>query len=306
MTGDSDGRIIVYNEDGKFLTKFKAHLKQINFLKQLPNGLVASSSVDTTVKIWNTHDWSLVITYSNHLQSTYGLDYLENNTIASCSMSLSTWTQLKVNLKNPTIHFWSMTTGQSLKTLYASDTKFAGSVFALKMLPQGQLATGVSYDLVWPKIKSKIKIWNVTTGTSTKSYDSHTSKIRDIVLINNDTLASSGDDGSIIISNHRTGAILHNLNGHNSSVYGLKVVSTEILASGSEDKTIKLWNTTDGKLIRNLSGHTDKIFYSLDMISEDVLVSGSLDNTLKYWRISTGKLVKTQRSTSQITALIVI
>ena len=285
------------------LNKFKAHSKKINLLKKLSKDFFAISSDDSTVKIWRVKDWSLILTYTGHSRPTHGLEYIEQlNAVASSSEGLNLF-QINTQLPEPTIHLWSIKTGQPLTTIYASDSKFAGSVYTIKLLPNGELASGLSYEF----LKSKIKLWNLTTSLSTKTYEVNTKKIRDLTLVNNDTvLASSSDDASIILMDYRSGAILHNLKGHNSSVYGLKVISSEIMASCSTDKTVKLWNTTDGSLIRTLSGHADGLLHSLAMLKENLLVSGSLDNTIKLWRVPTGQLVNTIDTKSQITTLIVI
>jgi WD40 repeat protein len=67
VIGDNSGNIKVFDGDGNLLNEFKGHTNQINRLKNLPQGLVASSSDDATIKVWNTtSDWSLLTTYTGH------------------------------------------------------------------------------------------------------------------------------------------------------------------------------------------------------------------------------------------------
>jgi WD40 repeat protein len=203
-----------------------------------------------------------------------------------------------------TIQIWSMITGErKSKPIEVSPftSSFTNYVFALKMLPNGLLASGISYT--W--LNAKIKIWNVSNGQLSETFEC-ISKIRDLELINNETLASSGDDGTVMLWNLTGGTLIRQFKAHNSSVNKIKIISSHLIATGSLDKTIKIWNVTSGSLERTIYGHTDKIFYSLDRLGEDFLVSGSFDNYINYWRISTGSIVKKIKTASQITALLVV
>ena len=76
----------MYDENGLLERLITAHSSLIYRLKQLPNGLVASASMDATVKIWSpTTDWSLVRNYTKHTASVFGLEYISStdNTIRS-------------------------------------------------------------------------------------------------------------------------------------------------------------------------------------------------------------------------------
>jgi WD40 repeat protein len=92
---------------------FQAHSDRIHRIKQSPfntntnTNYVATSSDDKTVKIWNvssSFDWTLITTYSQHSSSVYGLEWLDNDTLASGSL-------------DKTIKLWSLTTGQTKRTI---------------------------------------------------------------------------------------------------------------------------------------------------------------------------------------------
>jgi WD40 repeat protein len=207
-------------------------------------------------------------------------------------------------MPDSTIQIWSMITGERKSEpieISTIATTFINSVFALKMLPNGLLASGISYR--W--FKAKIKLWNISNGGLSRTFECN-DKIRDLELINNETLASSSDDGSVMLWNLTDGTLWRQFKAHNLSVYEIKIISSHLIATGSSDKTIKIWNVSSGSLERTLYGHTDKILYSLDRLGEDFLVSGSFDNYKNFWRISTGSPVKRRKTTSQITALLVV
>ena len=67
LLGDSlvTGKIQIY-QNQTCVHEFRAHNDMINQIKHL-NGeskRVASASKDTTVKIWNITDWSLIVSYT--------------------------------------------------------------------------------------------------------------------------------------------------------------------------------------------------------------------------------------------------
>ncbi len=108
MIGDTNGQIKIYNQDS-LLNSFKAHSNQINRIKQSPfnTNYVATCSEDRTVKIWNVSSsfhWTLITTYSQHSWAVYGLEWLDNDTLASVG-----W--------DGTIKLWSPTTGQTKRTI---------------------------------------------------------------------------------------------------------------------------------------------------------------------------------------------
>jgi hypothetical protein len=47
---------------------------------------VASVADDSWVKIWNTSDWSLVTAYNGHKSRIYGVECIDDDTIATGSV----------------------------------------------------------------------------------------------------------------------------------------------------------------------------------------------------------------------------
>ncbi len=127
MIGDSYGQIKIYNSSSlSLVNSFKAHSSQISRIKQSPfntnstANYVATCSEDTTVKIWNvssSFDWTIITTYSQHSSEVYGLEWLDNDTLASSGRD------------ERTIKLWSPTTGQTKRTIQTNS-----GVFSLKLL----------------------------------------------------------------------------------------------------------------------------------------------------------------------------
>jgi WD40 repeat protein len=282
-----NGQIHIYNQNS-LLNSFKAHSGDIYKIKQSPfnKNYVATCSWDGTVKIWtvssSSFNWTLIRTYSNHSSSVFGLEWLDNDTLASGS-------------RDNTIQLWSPTTGQTKSIIQTIQ-----EVFSLTMLNTNiHLAAGLG--------NRDINIYNINDGNLVSSLKGHSDWVRDLVQISADLLASSCSDRTVRIWNLTTNTCKFNLTGHTDHVYGLKQITSSILASGSHDRTIKLWDITSGQLIRTLTGHTSFIYWSIDLLNSQTLVSGSWDQTIKIWNWSTGECLSTIQTTgSQITSLAII
>jgi WD40 repeat protein len=240
------------------------------------------------VKIWNVSssslNWTLITTYSNHSSEVKALEWLDNETLAS------------VGYRDKIIKLWSLTTGQTKRTIQINQT-----VGSLTMLNNNiHLAAGVG--------SGDINIYNINDNSFVSSLKGHISGVVDLVQVSDDLLASSGDwpDNTVRIWNLTTNTCKFNLTGHTSTVYGLKQITRSILASGSLDNTIKLWDITSGQEIRTLMGHTRVIRWAVDLLNSQTLVSGSEDQTIKLWNWSTGECLSTIQTGSNIGPLAVI
>ncbi len=278
--GFQNGLIKVYNESFALLNSFQAHTNAINRIKQSAYNSEYVATIcggDSTVKIWNIwniSNWSLIKNYANHTQPVLGLEWINEDSIASGS-------------NDKTIKIWSIKTGQTKITINTGNI-----IYSLKLLSNGfHLACGLQ--------NGYIKIYDINNNgslISTLVGHLYNNGVNDLILLSNDLLASSSGDKTIRIWNLTTNSTKFILQGHTQKVNGLKLVSSDILASGSSDNLIKLWNITNGQLIRNLTGHTDQILNSVDFLSNSQkLVSGVCggDQTIKTWNITTGQFLTT-------------
>jgi WD40 repeat protein len=261
----------IYDESFALLRSFRAQTNYINRIKQSPfnNDYVGTISA-SSAKIWNMSNWTLIQTYPNHTTWINGLEFIDEDTVATGS-------------NDHTIHIWSMSTGITNRII---NTGFC--VYSLQLLGNGYyLAAGTD---------NSISIYNLITGNLVMTpLTGHVSALFGLELVGDSLLASAGHspDNTVRIWNLTTYTNVFVLRGHNDSVRGLKLVSSEILASSSLDKTVKLWNITNGSLIRTLSNHTGYIAWSIDMLNSEILVSGSEDLTIKLWDWKRGEVIQT-------------
>jgi len=260
---------------------FKPHASYIPHIKQSPfnNKFVATCSFDKQVKIWTIEytNWTLIRTYSIHSDEVFGLEWIDNDTIASSS---------RINTL-----VWSLSTGLTKMIIVG-----AGS-FALKLLNDDlNLAIGL--------LSGQIDVYNIKDGSLMVSLKGHSMFINDIALISKSLIASSSQDKTIRIWDLTKNTTKFILAGHFGDVRGLKLISLDILASASSDSTIKLWNITSGILMRTLNGHTSNIQWSLDLLNDgQTLVSGSWDHTIKLWNWTSGQYLNSLDTGVQIYSL---
>ena len=139
---------------------------------------------------------------------------------------------------------------------------------------------------------------------------------------NGTTLASGGEDNTIILWDTTTGEHTRTLArptgpfvgptdtlvGHTDTIYSVAFSPDgKTLASGSEDSRIILWDTTTGEHTRTLArptgpfvgptdtlvGHTDTIYSVAFSPDGQTLASGSADNTIILWDATTGQYKET-------------
>lgn len=119
----------------------------------------------------------------------------------------------------------------------------------------------------------------------------------DIVWIDNNTYAVTGDSASVMIYRLTEAAAVMRFRGHTQGVNSLHFdQASQLLASGSDDHTIRIWHGKSQVSIMSLLGHTGPVMVvrwhhptdlaaSLDPDSKDksLLVSASTDRTVRVW-----------------------
>jgi len=140
---------------------------------------------------------------------------------------------------------------------------------------------------------SDIKLWSLTTGQTKRKIQTNQS-VYSLKLLNTNIHLAAGLSwpGDINIYNINDGNLVSSLKGHTSDVYDLVQISADSLASSSFDETVRIWNLTTNTCKFILTGHTHYV-RGLKQITPSLLASGSWDTTIKLWDITTGQLIRT-------------
>jgi WD40 repeat protein len=301
--GSTTGLLLVYDDQNEIQFIINAHTSAINRLVKSSNGLVATGSNDTFLKVWNANNrWSQVGNFT-FVQAT-GVHMVN-------AVRFINDTTLIAGYSSGWLVIWSIGASTPLTHLNIGSNYGSGAdsiVTALSPVIRSCLmAVGISY---------RIEMFDVCSSTVIMSFpNTHTKNVNDFELAQNGTtLISSSNDMSVIVwaMSINTAAttvsvtVRFTLTSHTDFVYGLKMISSSVLASASADNTIKLWNILSGTLNITLTGHTGPILYGLDFLDESTVVSGSLDTYLKTWHASGGPAFWWDTMSVQIQSLAIV
>lgn len=97
-------------------------------------------------------------------------------------------------------------------------------------------------------------------------------------------IASASFDNSVKLWQGRDGKFLASLRGHVAAVYQCAWSSdSRLLVSCSKDTTVKVWDVKSRKLKSDLSGHADEV-YAVDWsVDGSRVCSGGKDKTVRFW-----------------------
>ncbi len=135
-----------------------------------------------------------------------------------------------------------------------------------------------------------VKIWSVSSfsfnWTLIRTYSQHSSHVRALEWLDNDTLASAGWTDKTIklwsITSGQTKSIIQTI----QYVWSLKLLNTNIHLAAGIYPDINIYNINDGNLVSSLKGHTSSVM-DLVQLSADLLASSSWDETVRIWNLTT-------------------
>jgi len=279
----------------KGVQTFQGHSELVRSVTISPDSqILASSSPDKTIKLWNLETGALLYTLEGHSSVVISVAFSpDGKTLASAS-------NLEVGDGN--IKLWDVHTGKLKRVL--SKGLLSLRVSCVTFSPDGQtLASG--------NIDTTIKLWRLNSGKVHSTLKGHGWDVNSVAFSRDGKiLVSGGLDGAIKIWNWRAGELLHTLNRPSPSnvigslvswfdssvgaIYSVAISPDgQMIASGGSDQPIMLWNSGTGKLVRTLTEHSGQVFSVAFSPNGKLLASGGDDNTLRIWNYQVGELLQT-------------
>ena len=254
-----------------------------------PDGqYLATSSVDSTVKLWHVPDGALVRTL-RHPGAVASIDISRDGG----------W--LASGGYDGTVRLWHLSDGTLTRT-------FAGhgaTVWTVKFSPDGERLASGGED-------RNLRLWRVSDGAPLRTLSGHSLNVWSVAWsVDGKHVASGSFDRTVKIWNTGSGALVRTFSGHTQAVVGIAISPDgHLLASGGDDASIRIWRMSDGGLIRaiGVGNHNYKVAFSPDgqfiagasrargalgTVWHDMFggrFSGANGTTVRIWRVSDGEL----------------
>lgn len=213
---------VYHREDLEFtLTGHEADIRAVAISHD--HKILASCSLDKTIKLWNLQTGKLIYTFGSYLTigaHSQGVECIafspNNQMLASGSY-------------DGTIKLWNLRTRERLRTLknYANCLTFS---------PDGQTLVSSSWD-------RKIRLWNVKAGEVALTLEGHFGNTTAFAFSPDGRILAMGSgDSTVQLWKATAGEHICTLTGHQNAITSLAFHwDGETLISSSIDKTVKIW-----------------------------------------------------------------
>jgi small GTP-binding protein len=247
----------------KLRSILQGHKNSISSIAWSLNGeMLASTSSDTSIRLWDTQTGQHLRTLIGHSDWIYCVAWSPDGRVLASGSA------------DRTIRLWNPQTDQPPELLIGH----ANIVSGIAWSPDGLLVASCSFD-------KTVQIWDPRMKRELRTLTGHTDRVHSVAWSpDGRVLASGSADKTIRLWDVRTGQPLRTLTGHSEKVYDVTwSPDGKKLISCSADTTIGLWNPSNGQQNRSLEVHTEAVLRISFSSDGRFLASKSADGTISIW-----------------------
>jgi WD40 repeat protein len=239
--------------------------------------LLATSSVDGTIKLWNANTGECVRTLLGHISWVWSVAWSPDGQLLASGGTTN----------DLTVRLWNPLTGECLKQLSGHQNWIWWVVWS----PDGKTLASAGNDQM-------IKLWDVQTGECMNTLsDPPFTGLGVAWSPDSQRLAIASADCSIQIWEVIPETYGLVLVGHHATIWAIAwSPDGTMLVSGSDEGLLKLWDSASGQCLATLSGHDGRIFYVAWSPDGQTIASSGIDETIRLWDITTQTCFKVMRS----------
>ncbi|KAI9811021.1 MAG: hypothetical protein M1832_001075, partial [Thelocarpon impressellum] len=229
--------------------------------------LLASASVDRTVRLWDAATGAPQSTLAGHEGSVSAVAFSRDGRLLASASD------------DRTVRLWDAATGAPQSTLAGHE----GWVWAVAFSQDGRLLASASDDRT-------VRLWDAATGAPQSTLAGHENSVSAVAFSRDSRLlASASDDRTVRLWDAATGAQQSTLAGYEDWVSAVAFSRDgRLLASASVDRTVRLWDAATGAPQSTLAGHEDCVRAVAFSRDGRLLASASDDWTVRLWDAATG------------------
>ncbi|KAK8029293.1 hypothetical protein PG991_006349 [Apiospora marii] len=248
------------------LQALEGHRAGVSVVAFSPDGrLLASGSLDNTVRVWN-------LLTGTHLQTLEG----HSSSISAVAFSPSGH-ELASGSYDNTVKIWNVRNGHLLQTLQGHSGYIAGVAFS----PDSELLASGSFD-------SSLRLWNAKTGLQLNETVMSPRYTRIAFSPDMQLVSAARLDCTIRVWDSATGSRRKTLIGHRGTIKTIAFSPNgKLIASGSWDGTVRIWNVRDGTQKFMIETH-DGAVRVLAFSSESQLLASVTARRVTVWNTKTG------------------
>jgi len=227
--------------------------------------LLASGSMDGTVKIWQTRTGHLIRSLSGHKDGVRAVLFHPDGA------------HLVTGGADRFVKVWDLKTGKLHQTLVGPREDVA----TISLNATGSRIAAGSED-------GRIYVWDNETGELLRSISAHQDGALGVAFTPNGRLVSGGADQTVKIWG-KGDTPLRSIAGHEAPVTSVAInPGGTTAASGSEDGMVRSIDLETGKILWKAQGHTQPVQSVAYTTNGEAVVSGSWDNTVRHWSAASG------------------